>query len=132
MFACQCSLSEREEETRRVEPLFTFVGVGKYFVPDIRDLVGCTRDAIALHALFADTLPDANPKLLIDRDATAANIRHSMQDILGAATPEDVVVFSFSGHGSPDHRLACVARQPQARDGNRGKKMVGFASSGNF
>jgi helicase len=86
--------------------LATFVGVGKYSDPDIRDLTGCARDAIALHALFADSFPDTNPKLLIDGDATAANIRQSLQDTLGAATPDDVVVFSFSGHGSHDHRLA--------------------------
>jgi helicase len=86
--------------------LATFVGVGKYTDPDIRDLVGCTRDAIALHALFADTFTDSTPNLLIDFDATAANIRKALQDTLGAATPDDVVIFSFSGHGSHDHRLA--------------------------
>ena len=86
--------------------LATFVGAGKYSDPEIRDLVGCTRDATALHALFADSLPDDNPKLLIDYDATAANIRTALQETLGAAAPGDVVIFSFSGHGSHDHRLA--------------------------
>ena len=33
--------------------LSTFVGVGKHIDPEISDLVGCTRDAMALHALFA-------------------------------------------------------------------------------
>src|ERR1700722_20273030 len=86
--------------------LATFVGVGKYVDPDIRDLVGCTRDAIALHALFADTFPDSKPNLLIDYGATSANIRKALQETLGAATSDDVVIFSFSGHGSHDHRLA--------------------------
>ena len=84
----------------------TFVGVGKYADPDIRDLVGSTRDAVALHALFADSFPDTNPTLLIDDAATVTNIRKALKDTLGTATPEDVVVFSFSGHGSHDHRLA--------------------------
>ena len=86
--------------------LATFVGVGKYADPDIRDLVGSPRDAVALHALFADSFPGTNPALLIDEAATASNIRRSLQDTLGTATPDDVVIFSFSGHGSHDHRLA--------------------------
>ena len=86
--------------------LATFVGVGKYADPDIRDLVGSTRDAVALHALFTDSFPDTSPTLLIDEAATTANIRRALQDTLGAAAPDDVVVFSFSGHGSHDHRLA--------------------------
>ena len=86
--------------------LSTFVGVGRYADPNVRDLVGSTRDAIALHALFADSFPGSNPTLLIDDAATAANIRQALQDTLGAATLDDVVIFSFSGHGSHDHRLA--------------------------
>lgn len=86
--------------------LSTFVGCGKYADPNVRDLVGSTRDAVALHALFADSFPGSNPTLLIDDTATAANIRQALQDTLGAATPDDVVIFSFSGHGSHDHRLA--------------------------
>lgn len=86
--------------------LSTFVGAGKYSDPGIRDLLGSTRDAIALHALFSDTLSDVSPTLLIDDQATVANIRRALQDTLGDATSDDVVIFSFSGHGSHDHRLA--------------------------
>jgi replicative superfamily II helicase len=91
--------------------LSTFVGVGKHSDPNIRDLIGCTRDATALHALFADTFPDTKPKLLIDHDATLANIQSALKETLGQATPDDVVVFSFSGHGSHDHRLAASDTQ---------------------
>jgi ATP-dependent DNA helicase len=86
--------------------LSTFVGVGKHRDPNIRDLVGATRDARALHALFVDTLPDSNPKILLDYEATVANIHKALQDTMGAATESDTVVFFFSGHGSHDHRLA--------------------------
>src|SRR5215813_1984370 len=85
--------------------LATFVGVGKHLDPNIRDLVGCTRDATALHGLFADSLTGSSPKLLVDYEATAANIRAALAETLGAANPDDVVVFSFAGHGSHDHRL---------------------------
>src|SRR4051812_16135543 len=86
--------------------LSTFVGAGKYSDPDIRDLVGCTRDAIALHALFSDSVLDGSFALLIDDEATTENIRQALRDTLGKATSDDVVIFSFSGHGSHDHRLA--------------------------
>src|ERR1700739_2037514 len=86
--------------------LATFVGVGKHHDPDIRDLVGATRDAKALHALFLDTIPNSNPALLVDYDASTANIRNALHTTLGAATADDTVVFFFSGHGSHDHRLA--------------------------
>ncbi|MGD1214700.1 MAG: DEAD/DEAH box helicase [Terriglobales bacterium] len=86
--------------------LSTFVGVGKHTDPNVRDLIGSTRDAIALHALFADTFPESNPQLLLDHDATLANIRVALRETLGKATADDVVVFFFSGHGSHDHKLA--------------------------
>ncbi len=86
--------------------LSTFVGAGIYSDPNIRDLVGCTRDAIALHALFSDSVPEGSFELLIDDRATVANIRQALQNTLGKAMPDDVVIFSFSGHGSHDHRLA--------------------------
>lgn len=88
--------------------LATFVGIGWYSDPDIRDLVGSTRDAKALHALFSDSITDPNQALtlLVDQDATVTNIRNALGDTLGAATEEDIVIFSFSGHGSHDHRLA--------------------------
>lgn len=88
--------------------LATFVGVGWYSDPGILDLVGSTRDAKALHALFSDSITDAirSLTLLVDRDATVANIRKALGDTLGAATEEDIVISSFSGHGSHDHRFA--------------------------
>lgn len=88
--------------------LATFVGVGRYSDPNIRDLVGSTRDAKALHGLFFDSVTDPTRTLtlLVDQDATVANIQNALANTLGAATEEDTVIFSFSGHGSRDHRLA--------------------------
>jgi replicative superfamily II helicase len=86
--------------------LSSFIGAGKYSDPDIPDLIGSSRDAIAIHALFADSIPDGTTRLLVDEQATVANIRDALRSTLDAAGNEDVVVFSFSGHGSHDHRLA--------------------------
>jgi helicase len=86
----------------------TFIGVGKHSDPGIRDLVGSARDAIALHALFADNLPGETPELLVDENATVQNIRGSIANTLGGATADDIVILSFSGHGSHDHRMAAT------------------------
>jgi helicase len=47
----------------------------------------------------------------VDHDATLANIQAALKETLGQATADDVVLFSFSGHGSHDHRLAASDTQ---------------------
>jgi hypothetical protein len=46
--------------------LATFVGVGKHADPGIRDLIGATRDAVAMHALFVDTIPDEHVPRVVE------------------------------------------------------------------
>lgn len=86
--------------------LATFVGAGKFADSNISELVGPARDATALHALFADSIPDSKATLLVDEAATAQNIRDALRATLDAAQEDDVVVFSFSGHGSHTHHIA--------------------------
>lgn len=85
--------------------LGTFVGAGKFADPNISELIGPARDATALHALFADSLPDSNPTLLVDEAATVQHIRNALRATLDAAKEDDVVIFSFSGHGSHTHHI---------------------------
>lgn len=85
--------------------LSTFIGIDRYDDENIRDLSGCRRDALALWALFTDTIADLRPQLLLDQDATLSRVRAALSDTLDSATPDDVVVLSFSGHGSTDHRI---------------------------
>lgn len=82
-----------------------FIGIDSYADIGISDLTGASRDAIALWALFSDSLPDLDPALLVDKRATASAIRDALDATLGAAGPDDTVVLSFSGHGTHDHRL---------------------------
>jgi helicase len=72
------------------------------------------RDAMALWALIADTIPGATSALLTDGTATLANIRGLLTNTLDAAGPDDVVLLSFAGHGTHDHRL--VAADSSAAD----------------
>jgi helicase len=85
--------------------LAAFIGVDRFADPTIRDLSGCRRDAIALWALFSDTFADIQSARLIDEQATLQNVRAALESTLGTAGPDDIVVISFSGHGSADHRL---------------------------
>lgn len=82
-----------------------FIGVDRHSDSQIRDLTGARRDAIALWALFSDAIPDLNARLLTDDEATLSNVRQLFDETLGAAQADDVVLLSFSGHGTPDHRL---------------------------
>ena len=40
--------------------------------------------------------------LLVDEDATSANLRGGVRDFLGRAGEDDLVVLFFAGHGTPD------------------------------
>lgn len=85
--------------------LATFIGINRYSNSNIRDLSGAAKDATALWALFEDSVPGMNGKLLLDEHATAESIREVFDTTLGTATSEDVVILFFAGHGSHDNRL---------------------------
>jgi replicative superfamily II helicase len=83
----------------------TFIGIDRHAAPDVRDLAGARRDAVALYCLFADSVPKVSATTLCDEEATVAAVREAIARTLGNAGPDDTVIFSFSGHGTPDHRL---------------------------
>jgi hypothetical protein len=77
-----------------------FIGINKHQDPTVRELRGAKRDAVALHALFLDALADIDATLLTDADATCARITEALHRVLLDAGPNDVVIVSFSGHGT--------------------------------
>lgn len=85
--------------------LATFIGINRYSNANIRDLTGAAKDATALWALFEDSIPGINGKLLLDEHATVHSIREVFDTTLGNATSEDVVILFFAGHGSHNNRL---------------------------
>ncbi len=91
-----------------------FIGVDRYSDPGIRDLGGAARDALALWSLFTDTIDTIAATKLIDNDATVSAITAALEEHLGQASEDDLVVVSFSGHGTHDHRL--VAHDTQKLD----------------
>lgn len=85
--------------------LATFIGIDKHLDPAIRDLTGARRDATAMHALFLDSIPHCQARLLTDQQATHERVDTALRETLLAATADDVVVLFFAGHGTRDHRL---------------------------
>lgn len=80
-----------------------FVGIDRYASPQINELSCARRDAVALHALFADNLGEG-AGLLTDEQATRAAIEERFER-LASCDEDDVVVVAFSGHGSETHEL---------------------------
>ena len=81
------------------------IGIDRHCDSRVPDLSGAARDAIALHALFSDTLAGADIELLTNAQATVGAIQSALDATLGAAGPEDDVILTFAGHGTRDHRL---------------------------
>src|SRR4051794_9543029 len=82
-----------------------FIGIDRYPAPINR--LSCARaDAVALSALFRDN-SQGEIDLLTDASATRPNILAAL-DRLREASPDDLVVIGFSGHGTEDHRLVPV------------------------
>jgi replicative superfamily II helicase len=80
-----------------------FIGIDKYASSSINELSFARRDAVALEALFGDTLGDT-ATLLTDAEATRDRILSEFAS-LADCDPEDTVVIGFSGHGSETHEL---------------------------
>jgi replicative superfamily II helicase len=80
-----------------------FIGVDRYVSADIDELNCACRDAIAMDALFSDSLGGTST-LLTDADATRARVDAEFA-ALRECDPDDTVVIAFSGHGSETHEL---------------------------
>jgi helicase len=82
-----------------------FIGVNRHQDPAIRDLNGAAQDASALWAVLTDSLPDFEAPLITDGEATLEAVTAALEATLGQANEDDIVLLSFAGHGTPDHRL---------------------------
>lgn len=82
-----------------------FIGIDNYASPEITNLVGAKRDALALSSIFLDNIKTLESTLLVDGQATHARVRGAINSALSTASKEDTVIITFAGHGSPDHRL---------------------------
>jgi hypothetical protein len=79
-----------------------FIGIDRYASPDINELRCARRDAVALEALFSDTL-GGEAILLTDKEATRARIESEFAALRDSKAGDTVVI--ASGHGSETHVL---------------------------
>ena len=82
-----------------------FLGIDRYHDPLVGDLTGAARDATALWAVMSDSIEGLDAQLITNEDATVDAMRAAIEATLSAANEDDVVMFGFAGHGTPDHRL---------------------------
>ncbi len=82
-----------------------FVGIDRHSDSRVRDLSGAARDAAGLWALLSDSIAGLNPRLITDNQATHAAVFDALDATLGVAEADDIVLLSFAGHGTRDHRL---------------------------
>lgn len=80
-----------------------FVGIDRYASQDISWLSCARLDAVALHALFSDSL-GGESELLVDQEATSSAIQEQLTH-LATSDEDDVIVLAFSGHGTETHQL---------------------------
>ena len=89
------------ERDNEVKIWAVVVGVGRYNTMPV--LKYSDDDAYQFYAFLKSpeggALPDKQVRILVDEDATRANILITMRQVLLKADENDVVVFYFSGHG---------------------------------
>jgi len=81
------------------------IGISQYHDTRIPSLRYASVDAESFYewliSLNGGKYAPSRVNLLIDRDATARNIRQALFEWLGQALEEDIVTIYFAGHGSP-------------------------------
>ncbi|HEY2933111.1 MAG TPA: DEAD/DEAH box helicase [Acidobacteriota bacterium] len=92
-----------------------FIGIDRYQSSLISNLSCSVRDAKALHGLFGDAFGTSESLLLTNELATRSAILKGIQN-LQLASPDDVVVIGFSGHGSDSHHLITYDADPLTLD----------------
>lgn len=73
------------------------VGINNY-PGSTNDLKGCVNDAKDWANLL--TLNGFETKIILDSQATRANLLNEFENLITRAEPDDVIVFTYSGHGT--------------------------------
>lgn len=92
-----------------------FIGIDRYASPLVSELSCARRDAVALEAIFNDTL-GGTTQLLTDSEATRDRIAAEFT-ALAECDADDTVVIAFSGHGSETHELVTYDTDPRDLQG---------------
>lgn len=85
------------------------VGVGQYQDPNIPSLSRAAKDAKDFHAFLQERkqlFSTAYLTMLLNEEATRANVARALRQELRRADPDDIVIIYLSGHGLTDPVLA--------------------------
>ncbi len=88
------------------------VGIGKFMNPKITPLQFAARDAQVFRDYLIDpkqgNFPPQNVQMLLDEQATRANIKQALDLIRSTAQEDDLVTLFFSSHGTPPDKFGGV------------------------
>jgi hypothetical protein len=78
------------------------IGINRYPKFPDRQLHGCVNDVTLMHSMLRDHFgfPAENSTVLLDEQATRANILAGLDKLVANTKADDVVVVFYSGHGS--------------------------------
>ena len=76
------------------------VGINDYLFGEENDLRGCVNEASDWANLLKKHFDFADPKQLLNGDATKTNIEAGIQDLLNGAKAGDILVFTNASHGT--------------------------------
>jgi hypothetical protein len=84
------------------------VGVNDYSDPFINDLVGCVEDAMDWRTYLVGEGYQIS-YFLADSQATEANVKAAIADVVSRANSNSTIVFAFSGHGAKSNEVGMSA-----------------------
>jgi hypothetical protein len=84
------------------------VGVNNYIDPAINDLVGCVEDAADWRTYLTSKGYQIS-YFLADAQATEANIKQAIANVVARAGADSTIVFAFSGHGAKSAEVGLPA-----------------------
>jgi hypothetical protein len=84
------------------------VGVNNYIDPAINDLVGCVEDAADWRTYLVRNGYQIS-YFLADGQATEANIKRAIANVVARAGADSTIVFAFSGHGAKSEEVGLPA-----------------------
>ena len=85
------------DPTQKPNKKALIVGINNYPAPNA--LPSCVADARAMSTLLSDEFGFEDRKVLMDADASKANLVHELSQLVVGCGSADRLVFFFSGHG---------------------------------
>ena len=93
------------------------VGINDY-QGTVNDLPSCVNDARAVDELVRGAYKFASTKVLLDADATIANVATELERLFSKAAADTRLLFYYSGHGSTERKGSTLEECLSLYDGS--------------